>query len=325
MKAMGKQLDDGLTEEIRDLLKTLPSENGWLGSHIYQYQGFWYGSSHLQGLLNFQKHFETQNSDILLSTYPKTGTTWLKALTFSLVNRTRYPDPDQNHPLMSKNPHDIVPYVDMMLYANNQMPDLSILGSPRIISTHLSFHPFLRAVKDSACRIVYLSRNPKDTLVSLWHFTNKQREINGGISLSLEEAFNRFCRGVYLYGPYWDHVLEYWKESLERPHMIMFLKYEEIKSEPQTNLKKLAKFLGYPFSEEEKGNSSVEFFLKLCSFENLSGMEVNCSGKLEIGLDNNLFFRRGEVGDYINCLSPEMIQHLDQLTREKFDPYGLHF
>ncbi|WKA11030.1 hypothetical protein VitviT2T_028565 [Vitis vinifera] len=31
-----------------------------------------------------QEHFQAQPSDIILSSAPKTGTTWLKALTFSI-------------------------------------------------------------------------------------------------------------------------------------------------------------------------------------------------------------------------------------------------
>ncbi|GKE13637.1 flavonol 4'-sulfotransferase, partial [Tanacetum coccineum] len=40
-----------------------------------------------------------------------------------------------------------------------------------------------------------------------------------------EEAFNEFCQGVSYYGPYWDHILGYWKASLERPDTMLFLKY----------------------------------------------------------------------------------------------------
>jgi hypothetical protein len=54
---------------------------------------------------------------------------------------------------------------------------------------------------------------------------------------SLEYAFDMFCRGVNPYGPYWDHVLGYWKESLENPQNVLFLKYEEMKEQPIANLR----------------------------------------------------------------------------------------
>jgi hypothetical protein len=156
----------------------------------------------------------------------------------------------------------------------------------------------------------------------MWHFTRKLRPP-AKPALTIEEAFDMFCGGVSLYGPFWDHVLEYWKQSLEMPHKVLFLKYEELKSEPVRNLKKMAEFLGCPITFEEEENGGVENILKLCSFEKLSSVKVNVSGKLVSGEDNKFFFRRGEVGDYVNYLSPDMIRRLDDITKEKFAVYGL--
>ncbi|KAM7271266.1 hypothetical protein ACFE04_030480 [Oxalis oulophora] len=313
--------ENSLTQQCQDLLANLPSDNGWVATNLYQYQGFWLTARFLQGVLNCQTHFHAQDSDILLTTTPKSGTSWLKALTFSLVNRSRYPE-QTNHPLLSSNPHDIVPFLEIRLFVDTKMPDFSNLGFPRIVSTHLPFGSMPKSVKETPCKIVYLCRNPKDTLVSLWHFSSKLR-LEGDRGLTIEEAFDRFCKGVSLYGPFWDHVLEYWKESLDKPEKVMFLKYEELKTEPVRVLKKLAGFLGCPFSVEEEENGVVQSILKLCSFENLSSVEVNVCGKLVTGEENKFFFRRGEVGDYVNYLTPKMIQRLDEITREKFSVYGL--
>jgi len=48
----------------------------------------------------------------------------------------------------------------------------------------------------------------------------------------------------------------------------------------------------------------------LCSFEKLSNLEINKTGKLPSGKENNIFFRRGQVGDCKNLLSVEMIERL---------------
>ncbi|KAK7861577.1 flavonol 3-sulfotransferase [Quercus suber] len=32
-----------------------------------------------------------------------------------------------------------------------------------------------------------------------------------------EDAFELFCEGVSPFGPYWDHLLGYWKASLNSP------------------------------------------------------------------------------------------------------------
>ncbi|XVF18442.1 hypothetical protein REPUB_Repub11eG0021900 [Reevesia pubescens] len=106
-----------------------------------------------------------------------------------------------------------------------------------------------------------------------------------------------FCKGIHAFGPFWEHVLRYWKMSLETPERVMFLKCEDLKEDITSNLKKLADFLGYPFSEDEIGQGVVEEISKLCSFETLKNLEVNKSGKRHVGIKNSAFFRNGRVGD----------------------------
>ncbi|XP_022727108.1 cytosolic sulfotransferase 5-like [Durio zibethinus] len=314
---------EGLTQECRQLILSLPTEKGWVASHLHQYQGFWHNTRQLQGVLTCQNHFQAQDPDVLLVTTPKSGTTWLKAIVFALMNRVQYPNPE-NHPLLAENPHVLVPFLELGLYIDSQVADLTTFTSPRLFGTHLPINSLPDSVKNSACKLVYLCRNPKDTFVSLWHFTNKLRINNMGDN-SLEETFDKFSRGVSLCGPFWDHVLGYWKESLEKPQRVLFLKYEEIKEQPKAQLMRLAQFLGRPFTPEEETSGAVDGILKLCSFDNLSNLEVNKTRKLSSGEDCKAFFRRGEVGDAKNHLTPHMMEKLDQITEEKLHGFGLTF
>ncbi|KAJ6718603.1 CYTOSOLIC SULFOTRANSFERASE 12-RELATED, partial [Salix purpurea] len=95
------------SEEFRDLIGSIPTEKGWVANHLHQYQGFWHTSRQLQGVLACQKHFQAHDGDIFLVTTPKSGSTWLKAVMFALVNRVSFPDPKQ-HPLLTDNPHALV-------------------------------------------------------------------------------------------------------------------------------------------------------------------------------------------------------------------------
>nr|XP_017256057.1 PREDICTED: flavonol 3-sulfotransferase [Daucus carota subsp. sativus] len=180
----------------------------------------------------------------------------------------------------------------------------------------------------SGSKFVYICREPKDVLISTWLFMNKLRPKNL-LPLSLHEAFRLFCEGGSHYGPYWDHVLGYWKASLEFPDNVTFMKYEDMKKEPLFSLKKLAAFLGKPFSEKEEKQGVVQEILQLCSFDNLSNLEVNKTGILryssQIFVNNSYFFRKGEVGDWQNYLTDEMVKHLDSITKHKLKGSGLTF
>ncbi|KAF7827941.1 cytosolic sulfotransferase 12-like [Senna tora] len=319
-----------LSQECKDLIATLPAESGWVATRLHQYQGFWHTTRQLQGVLACQAHFQAQDSDILLITTPKSGTTWLKALTFAVLNRNTH-NPKlaqaqaqaQDHPLLTTNPHVLVPFLELDLYLRkNKNPDLTSLPSPRLLASHLPYVSLPESAKKLGCKIVYLCRNPRDAFVSMWHFTNRLRPESRGRN-SLEETFDKFCRGVSLYGPFWEHVLGYYEESKKRPEEIKFLRFEEMKEKPNEVLKDVAEFMGCGFSEEEEKSGVIGEILKLCSFENLSNLEVNKSGKLWSGEENKAFFRRGEVGDWENLLTPKMIQCLDAITEEKLGKHGL--
>ncbi|KAL3824004.1 hypothetical protein ACJIZ3_020033 [Penstemon smallii] len=317
------QEEEILAQECKDFISTLPKQKGWLSSHLYQYQGFWYPVRHLQGVISCQKHFQVQDSDIFLVSTPKSGTTWLKSIMFTLLNRTRYPLTTKNHPLLSNNPHDLVPFLEIKLYVDNQIPDFATFPCPRLFSTHLPYVSLPKSVqKSSSCKIVYLCRDPKDIFVSLWHFTNKLRLEKMG-SNSIDEVFEMFCKGISLFGPFWDHVLEYWNLSKEDTDKVFFLKFEDFKAEPAVYLRRLAEFLDCKFTEEEEKLGIMDEILKLCSFDNLSSLEVNMNGKLSSGEENKVFFRHGVVGDWKNYLDAEMVEKIDQISELKFNGSGL--
>lgn len=194
------------------------------------------------------------------------------------------------------------------------------MPSPRLFRTHLPYTKLPESIKSPGnSKIVYITRNPKDTFVSIWHFFNSIRTVEQG-PLPLIQMFDKFCNGVHAFGPFHDHVLEYWKESVKRPEKILFLKYEELKRDPRGEVKKLALFLGRPFGKEEE----VDKALWRCSFERLKSLEVNRNGVDPwCGFPKTAYFRLGVVGDWKNSLTEEMKERLDQITGKKVEGSGL--
>ncbi|XP_010272754.1 PREDICTED: flavonol sulfotransferase-like [Nelumbo nucifera] len=320
--------DERVYQGYRDLISSLPNEKGWISESLVLYQGFWYVSTiSLQGAMAVQQHFKARPTDILLTSTPKSGTTWTKALIFAIINRTNYDF--TTHPLLIHNPHDCVPTLETNLYRTTPIPNPDVLPSPRLFSTHIPYSSLPESITASNCRIIHICRNPKDVLISFWFFANKlQAKLNKDHPLlPLEEAFQLFCKGASPYGPYWDQVLGYWKASLEWPERILFLKYEGLKGNPFSCLKKLAEHLGYPFSLEEEEQGVVEKILNLCSFENLSSLDVNKNPEKvgNLGVENSAFYRKGQVGDWENHLTAEMVEHIDRITEQKFHGSGLSF
>ncbi|KAG8391083.1 hypothetical protein BUALT_Bualt01G0150900 [Buddleja alternifolia] len=313
------------TEFFDELLSSLPKEKGQRTPDIFLYQGFWCQPKEIQAIISIQKHYTAEGTDLILATIPKSGTTWLKALSFAIVNRKQFYHSQKDHPLLTSNPHELVPFLEYKLFADNQIPDMSSFPRPRLLATHMPLGAMPDSVRNSRCKLVYLVRNPFDTFVSIYHFIDKIRPKALG-PFSLEEAFDMYCRGVIGFGPYWEHMLGYWLESLRNPHKVLFLKYEEMKENTSFELKKMAEFLGYPFSREEEEDGVVEGIAKMCSFEHLKDLEVNKMGKGAIvNFENKHLFRKGGVGDWVNHLTPLMVERLTNIMEQKLACSGLSF
>ncbi|KAJ4827280.1 hypothetical protein Tsubulata_031189 [Turnera subulata] len=317
-------------DHLQELLLTLPREKNWDGPQ-YLYKGVWCPAFAISGVIHFQQHFTAHDTDVIIASMPKSGTTWLKALTFSVVNRNLYNHPKESHPLLTTPPHELVPFFEMDLYLRNKNPSLENFPAPRIFGTHIHYDSLPQSIRDSKCKIVYTCRNPLDQIVSLFHFSRKFIRRSENVEeerplSSIEEGFENLCRGVQGYGPFWDNVLGYWKASQERPEKVMFLKYEDLKEDILSNLKRLAEFLGFPFTEEEEKRGVIEEIAMLCSFENLKSLEVNNTGVHHYtGTPNDSFFRKGEVGDWVNYLNPKMAERFRTIVEEKLAGSGLSF
>ncbi|KAF8080000.1 hypothetical protein N665_0982s0002 [Sinapis alba] len=221
----------------------------------------------------------------------------------------------------------IVEFLEIELYASSQTPDLAKFPSPMIFSTHMHLNALREATTKSSsspCKIVYVCRGLKDTFVSGWHYKNMLHRTKMD-QASFELMFDAYCRGVTLYGPYWEHMWSYWKGSLEDVENVLFMRYEEIIEEPLLQVKRDAEFLNFPFTKEEEESGSVEEILKLCSLRNLSNLEINKNGRTRIGIDSNVFFRKGEVGDWKNHLTSQMAKKFDEVVEFKLRGSGLTF
>ncbi|CAI9109365.1 OLC1v1009176C1 [Oldenlandia corymbosa var. corymbosa] len=310
-------------DQFEEFFKTLPQKHA-CGSLFAQYKGFWFDGAFLHGVITFYNHFEAHNSDIILATIPKAGTTWLKALTFSIVNRKKYSIPDS--PLLFNNPHLLVPFLEASLYNKGKVPNVKSIPSPRIFATHIPLQCLPNTILgNSSCRIIYLCRNPLDLFTSSIHFL-----IQNGLfpqePESMDGAFESFCEGIFQYGPFWDHMLGYWEASIKDSNKVLFLKYEDLKRDINSFVKKIAEFMGYGFSQLEEDEGMVEQVAKLCSLETLKYLDCNNKGGSShsvIKVAFRSFFRKGKVGDWANFLTPTMAKRLEDLMKEKFKDTGL--
>ncbi|KAI3457425.1 hypothetical protein Pfo_014088 [Paulownia fortunei] len=292
---------------------------------LCQYQRSWFPVRDFRGVLSCQKNFKAHETDIILATMPKAGTTWLKALTFSIVNRHLYNSSMDESPLLTSSSHDLVPFLELDTYRVDENPDLEGIPSPRIFTTHVPYGVLPDSIRESRCKIIYICRNPLDQFVSHRFFLLRNRFQPEEETLSLDEAFEMYCNGIHPFGPFWDHMLEYFDACSKKPDSVLFLKYEELKEDIVSSLKKMAEFIGIPFSVEEEKQGRIEEIASLCSMKNLKNLNVNKDGKWNGIVANSSFYRKGEVGDWKNHLTPSMAERVDKILEEKLSGSGLTY
>lgn len=311
-------------QNFQDIISKALKNSDWFAfSDLYQYQGFWFTPKFLEGTILAQEQFKPQPNDIILCSYPRTGTTWLKSLSFAIMNRNN--SDSSINSLHSVMPHECVPFLEVDLF---QQKSIKYYPKVPLVATHLPYSSLPKSVMDSTCKLVYICRDPKDVFVSLWHFLgnvkHKEKDLK---EFPLVKGFDLFCNGVSLHGPYWDHILGYWRASLELAEKILFIKYEDLKAKTSFHVKRLAEFMGYPFSSDEQREGVVEKIIELCDFHNLRNLEVNKKGEYAIFesvvVQNKKYFRKGQVGDWKNYLSADMQQRLDWIVDQKLQGSGL--
>ncbi|KAL5972751.1 hypothetical protein ACLOJK_039556 [Asimina triloba] len=265
--------EENIIQELNvSLLPSLPKEEKGQVLPRYHYKGFWYSHKFLLGMLICRKYFKARDCDVVLSILHKSSTTWLKALSFSIINRARYPRAQQKHPLLTSNPHQLVPFLEINLYVDNRISHLySAAPSPALVSTHLAYSALPEST--TSVEILEMFWYLIESL-AIWHFASRIKEYKTEPSQALEDAFEMFCAGVFICGPYWDHVLQYWKASLENPEKVLCLRFEDLKRDEVSQLKRLADFLGHPFppeEEDEGGDGGHLAAVQLQEFEQSGG------------------------------------------------------
>ncbi|KAE8657917.1 Sulfotransferase 17 [Hibiscus syriacus] len=289
---------------IKEIISTLPTEKGWkVFQQLCFYQGFWRFPLHLEGSIFAQRHFKATPSDVLLCSAPKTGTTWLKAFSVAIFTRNSVGDESMNSLFFNKVPHECIMFLEKYFIKNPSVQ--SDEKRLPLVATHLTYTALPKSILDSGCKMVYICRDPKDAFVSLWH-SAMGIKANNNPDLPIDVAL----------------------EFRENPENFFFMRYENLQTDTISEVKKLAEFLGHPFSSEEEKQGSVEKVISLCSLQNLSSLEINKTVKYgdgERSINNDVYFRKGKISYWKNHLTPEMGKKLDDIMEEKLSGSGFTF
>ncbi|OQV12676.1 putative Sulfotransferase family cytosolic 1B member 1 [Hypsibius exemplaris] len=269
--------------------------------------------------------FEPRSTDVCVAAFPKTGTTWLSAIVYMLANDG---DPQSiltGAPLKFKVPYleMTIPYGDELDQEMMALDHLKKQDGVRTYVTHLSAKATPQRVMNEA-KIVYIYRNPKDTIVSMYYFMRASMWF--GFHGTMEQLVDDVTRDHCMNGPFFEHLESFWK--LRNRSNVFITSYEELMKEPRGIIKKLSMFLGKNMTEAQ-----LEETLHYSNFSQMKENPLTNMAEFEsIGIINPKvarFFRTGQVGNWKKHFTPEMNAKVDawiaKNLAERPDLAGLKF
>ena len=265
-----------------------------------EYQGRYFPPTSPEWFDYLVNKFTPRDSDIILATYPRSGTTWLQSILYMLKHKHKI-----DGPIQTSIPFIIFPQFDSSPGPGSQpplKPEFENIPAPRILKTHL---PWDLVPKSPHCKYVYCYRNPKDVLVSFHlHTTGSVGHAYDG---SLSEFLDLFLRGEVEYGSWWQHVLGWW-QLRDNPNVLV-LSYEELQSNFKEKVSQLAAFTGLELTEELYELIAKESALKAMKSNEFISLKMK---PVKPG-EQFAHVRKGVVGDWKEVLTAEQNKAIDDM------------
>ncbi|XP_060943261.1 sulfotransferase 6B1 [Limanda limanda] len=254
---------------------------------LYRYKGILYPTimcpeDHLKAL----ETFDAREDDVMLVAYPKCGFNWMVGVLRKIIaESTGIKTESKAPPLIEFLGPDVLKLTD-------QSP------SPRFLGTHMHPDNIPTTFYTKKTKMLVVFRNPKDTLVSFYHFCNNNPVLPS--VQSWESFYSQFMSGEVAWGSYFDHALA-WEKRMN-DHNVMIVTYEGLKQDLSEGIRQISSFYGYPLTEAQ-----VQQITEESSFKAMKESAANSHGTI-----GSAIFRKGEVGDWKNHFTPEQSREMDE-------------
>ncbi|XP_067323086.1 amine sulfotransferase-like isoform X2 [Anolis sagrei] len=255
------------------------------------------------------RDFKIRDSDVFIASYMKSGTIWTQHI-LSMIYHEGHRNGTESMDLL-----DRAPFLEYKV----RKIDYANCPSPRLFTTHMNSQFVPKGLSNGRTKVIYVMRNPKDVLVSYYHFSK--------VSVHLEEIedFNmfmeRFLAGKIVGDLWLDHI-EGWYAQKDNFN-ILFLVYEEMKKDLRSAILKICNFLGKNLNEE-----LVDDIMAKASFDRMRvDPRTNTENLPSDVLDHSKghFFRKGTIGDWKNTMTVAQNERFDSVFKERMEKLPFKF
>jgi hypothetical protein len=234
-----------------------------------------------------------RKGDRFLASFPRSGSTWLRAILTNILDPTARGDPRVFNRL--------IPGVSL-----GRLAQVMALPAPRLIHTHT---PFRRDLG----RAVYLCRDGRDVLVSYYHYQVTRQGLAD--RLPFPAWFERYASGRL--GQRWHENVESWLVVGARAlgDNLLVVKFEALKADPRVQVGRIADFLGLGAGPER-----IERAIADASLESSRAWERRLDGA--VADPNASFYRGGGRGQWQAVFTPPIERQFMNLSRRALELGG---
>ena len=268
--------------------------------------------------------FKFRGDDIIISTYAKSGTTWMQQIIAQLLFNGEE-DVDVA---------ELSPWVDLRVPPKAiKLPVIEAQTQRRFLKTHL---PVDALVFSEKAKYVYIGRDGRDVL---WSMYNHHATANEGWYAALNDTPGRVGPPIerppesitqyyhewldqngHPWWPFWENVRSWWAiRDLPNVHLVHFAK---LKSDMPGEIRRLAEFLDIPIDEQK-----WEDILLHCSFDYMrehAPKTVPVGGAFWDGGAKS-FINKGTNGRWREVLSDDESLKYEKLAAQELEPECAHW
>jgi len=262
--------------------------------------------------------YQPTGHDVFACVGFKSGTTWLLQIAVQIAHLGQA-EFDNIHSVVAW-PDAAAPFRRRVIPLTNDSPARRAPTGLRIIKTHLEEQgvPY-----SSEARYLVMVRDPKDVVVSEYHFIRSL--LLGPLMPSVRRWVQLSLAGDVPSGSWARHLASYWRVR-NKPN-VLFLTYEDLSADPVGVIRQIARFMNVGLD-----TAQLEAVVRAATFEQMRRLTDRFDpGRIVPWGRAHSMLRRGRPGGAGELLSPELRQLIDQHSRSELQrlecdfPYDLAY
>ncbi|XP_077991520.1 sulfotransferase 1 family member D1-like [Glandiceps talaboti] len=273
--------------------------------------------------------FSFRTGDVVISGFPKSGNTWLIFLLQEMY---------QDWKLLEDGGKRVPPMIEMLSVDDNRsgkiwgpemlslirkfQADPNATPSPRLFKSHLPYELFPKPIRSTGAKVIYVSRNPKDAVVSSYHWHGEFKATKNRQKQSWQNHLDDFIHGRLPFSPWENHVSGWRQHGVEEN--ILHVTYENMVKDTNAVVRSIGAFLERPLSEDD--------VIRVVENTRIEKLRSNSTSAAKIDMDDSMmpdvasaYFRKGTVGDWKNHFTIADNEMFEETIGKRLREKGLEF